>query len=93
MASTPLLLFNGFSYFLFCNCATVFDDCKPDQEETAKAIGNDRQVNSEPEPEPNDSCADEEEEDVASTEHDASEGEVGRRSGTWIKSYSSEVFL
>ncbi|XP_054689741.1 glutamate-rich protein 3 [Grus americana] len=55
----------------------VFDDCKPDQEETAKAIGNDRQVNSEPEPEPNDSCADEEEEDVASTEHDASEAPDG----------------
>ncbi|GAB0193309.1 glutamate-rich protein 3 [Grus japonensis] len=53
----------------------VFDDCKPDQEEMAKAIGNDRQVNSEPEP--NDSCADEEEEDIASTEHDASEEQGG----------------
>ncbi|XP_075615214.1 glutamate-rich protein 3 [Balearica regulorum gibbericeps] len=53
----------------------VFEDCKPDQEEIAKAIGNDHQLNSEPEP--SDSCADEEEDDVASTEHDASEAPDG----------------
>ena len=79
------------SCFLFCNFVIVFEDCKPVQEEIAKAIGNDRHVNSEPEP--SDSHADEEEENVTSTEHGANEGEVGCQSGTWIKSYSSEIFL
>lgn len=69
----------------------VFEDRKPVQKEIAKAIGNDHHVNSDPEP--CDSGADEEERNVTSTEHDASEGEVGCLSGTWIKSYSSEVFL
>jgi len=58
---------------------TVFEDCKPVQKETAKADGDDRHVNSEPEP--IDSCVGEEEENITSTERDANEGEVGRRSG------------
>ncbi|NXC03139.1 ERIC3 protein, partial [Orthonyx spaldingii] len=45
-------------------------DCKPVQEEIVKATGNDHPVNSDPEP--GDSCANEEEKDAASTEHDAS---------------------
>ncbi|XP_076194158.1 uncharacterized protein LOC143160317 [Aptenodytes patagonicus] len=49
----------------------VFEDWKPVQEEIAKAIGNDHHVNSEPEA--SDSCADEEEENVISTECDANE--------------------
>lgn len=77
--------------FLFCNFLIVFEDCKPVQEEREKATGNDHHVNSSPEP--CDSSADEEEENVTSTEHDASEGEAGHLSGTQIKSYSSEVFL
>lgn len=69
----------------------VSEDCKPVQEEIVKAIGNDHHVKSEPEP--SDSCADEEEGNITSTEHDTNEGEIGCRSGTWIKSSSSEVFL
>ncbi|XP_069644484.1 glutamate-rich protein 3 isoform X3 [Haliaeetus albicilla] len=53
----------------------VSEDCKPVQEEIAKAIGNDHHVNSEPEP--SDSCADEEEENITSTEHDANEAPDG----------------
>ncbi|KAM9283145.1 LOW QUALITY PROTEIN: glutamate-rich protein 3 [Morus bassanus] len=53
----------------------VFEDCKPVQEEIAKAIGNDHHVNSEPEA--SGSCADEEEENVTSTEHDANEAPDG----------------
>ncbi|XP_009318944.1 PREDICTED: glutamate-rich protein 3 [Pygoscelis adeliae] len=53
----------------------VFEDCKPVQEEIAKAIGNDHHVNSEPEA--SDSCADEEEENVTSTECDANEAPDG----------------
>ncbi|XP_071666146.1 glutamate-rich protein 3 isoform X3 [Patagioenas fasciata] len=52
-----------------------FEDHKPVQEEIAKAIGNDNHVNSDPEP--CDSGADEEEENVTSTEHDASEAPDG----------------
>ncbi|OPJ76920.1 glutamate-rich protein 3 isoform A [Patagioenas fasciata monilis] len=55
--------------------AGVFEDHKPVQEEIAKAIGNDNHVNSDPEP--CDSGADEEEENVTSTEHDASEAPDG----------------
>lgn len=79
------------SCFLFYNFVIVFEDCKPVQEEIAKAIGNDHHVNSEPEA--SNSRADEKEENVTSTECDANEGEVGCLSGAWIKSYSSEVFL
>lgn len=79
------------SCFLFCNFVIVSEDCKPVQEEIAKAIGNDHHVKSESEL--SDSCADEEEGNITSTEHDANEGEIGCRSGTWIKSSSSEVFL
>lgn len=79
------------SLFLFCNCVIVFEDFKPVQEEIAKVTGNDHHANSEPET--GDSCANEEEENLTSTECDANEGEVGCRPGTWIKFYSSEVFL
>ncbi|XP_063262903.1 glutamate-rich protein 3 isoform X2 [Prinia subflava] len=48
----------------------VFEDCKPVQEEIAKATGNDHPVNSDPEP--GDLCASEEEKNAANTEHDAS---------------------
>ncbi|XP_010076669.1 PREDICTED: glutamate-rich protein 3-like, partial [Pterocles gutturalis] len=51
-------------------------DCKPVQEEIAEATGNDNPVNSEPEP--GDSCANEEEENVASNVmYDASEAAGG----------------
>ncbi|XP_032551830.1 glutamate-rich protein 3 isoform X4 [Chiroxiphia lanceolata] len=53
----------------------VFEDCKPDEEEMAKATGNDHPVNSDPEP--GDSHAGEEAENAASTEHDASEAPDG----------------
>ncbi|XP_064575982.1 glutamate-rich protein 3 isoform X2 [Zonotrichia leucophrys gambelii] len=53
----------------------VFEDCKPVQEETAKATGNDHPVNSDPEP--GDLCANEEEKNAANTEHSAS-GADGR---------------
>lgn len=91
MASTLLLLFNGFSCLLSCNPLLVFDDFKPAQAEMAKAVGNDHHVNSEPEP--GDSHVDEEEEHITSAEHGASEGEVSSPLGTRIKSYSSEVSL
>ncbi|XP_041886944.1 glutamate-rich protein 3 isoform X8 [Corvus kubaryi] len=48
----------------------VSEDCKPVQEEIAKATGNDHPVNSDPEP--GGSCASEEEKNAASTECDAS---------------------
>ncbi|XP_054150542.1 glutamate-rich protein 3 [Melozone crissalis] len=54
----------------------VFEDCKPVQEETAKATGNDHPVNSDPEP--GDLCANEEEKNVANTEHGASGAADGR---------------
>lgn len=79
------------SCFFFCNFVIVFADCQPVQEEIATAVGNDHPVSSEPEP--GDSRAAEEEENRTSTERDASEGEVVCRTGTSIKSYSSEVFL
>ncbi|XP_075365109.1 glutamate-rich protein 3 [Mycteria americana] len=53
----------------------VFEDCKPVQEEIAKTIGNDHPLNSEPEP--SDSRADEEEENVTSTERGANEASDG----------------
>ncbi|KAM6077712.1 glutamate-rich protein 3 isoform 3-T4 [Theristicus caerulescens] len=53
----------------------VFEDCKPVQEEIAKATGNDHHVDSEPEP--SDSHADEEEENITTTEHDANEAPDG----------------
>ncbi|KAM6199906.1 glutamate-rich protein 3 [Sarcoramphus papa] len=61
----------------------VFEDCKPVQEEIAKAVGNDRHVNSEPEP--SDSHADEEEENVTSTEHDANEAQ--RKTSLYRREY------
>ncbi|XP_074401634.1 glutamate-rich protein 3 isoform X3 [Zonotrichia albicollis] len=54
----------------------VFEDCKPVQEETAKATGNDHPVNSDPEP--GDLCANEEEKNAANTEHSASGAADGR---------------
>ncbi|XP_059678213.1 glutamate-rich protein 3 [Gavia stellata] len=76
MTSTPLLLFNGFSFlFLFLNFVIVFEDWQPVQKEIAKAIGNLHPVNSEPEP--SDSCEDEEEENITSTKHDANEAPDG----------------
>ncbi|XP_068263234.1 glutamate-rich protein 3 [Nyctibius grandis] len=51
----------------------VFEDCRPVREEIAKAIGNDHHVDAEP----RDSRADEEEEDVTRTEHDANEAPDG----------------
>ncbi|XP_075277528.1 uncharacterized protein LOC142361431 isoform X4 [Opisthocomus hoazin] len=56
----------------------VFEDCKPVQKETAKADGDDRHVNSEPEP--IDSCVGEEEENITSTERDANEDQRSARS-------------
>ncbi|XP_027550004.1 glutamate-rich protein 3 isoform X4 [Neopelma chrysocephalum] len=53
----------------------VFEDCKSDEEEMAKATGNDHPVNSDPEP--GDSHAGEEAENAASTERDASEAPDG----------------
>ncbi|XP_063201329.1 glutamate-rich protein 3 isoform X4 [Chroicocephalus ridibundus] len=53
----------------------VFEDCKPVQKEIATAIGNDHHVNSEPEP--SDSPAEEEEENVTSTEPAANEAPDG----------------
>ncbi|KAI1236932.1 Glutamate-rich protein 3, partial [Lamprotornis superbus] len=66
-----------------CPCEEgVFEDCKPVQEEIAKASGNDHAVNSDPEP--GDSCANEEEKNAANTECGASGGgsslAEGRRS-------------
>lgn len=90
MASTPFLLFNGFSFLLPVFFVIVSEDCKPLQEEIAKATGNNRPVNSDPEP--GDLCASEEERNAASTGHDASGGKIGCQSGTRIKSYSAEVF-
>lgn len=81
MASTPLLLFNGFSFLLPLFFVIVFADCKPVREEIAKATGNDHPVNSEP----GDLCASEEEKSAANTEHDASGGEIGGQSGTRVK--------
>ncbi|XP_041886939.1 glutamate-rich protein 3 isoform X3 [Corvus kubaryi] len=60
----------------WCEEGGVSEDCKPVQEEIAKATGNDHPVNSDPEP--GGSCASEEEKNAASTECDAS-GD-GRRS-------------
>ncbi|XP_063262902.1 glutamate-rich protein 3 isoform X1 [Prinia subflava] len=54
----------------WCAEGGVFEDCKPVQEEIAKATGNDHPVNSDPEP--GDLCASEEEKNAANTEHDAS---------------------
>ncbi|XP_066181619.1 glutamate-rich protein 3 [Sylvia atricapilla] len=54
----------------WCEEGGVFEDCKPVQEEIAKATGNDHPVNSDPEP--GDLCANEEEKNAANTEHDAS---------------------
>ncbi|XP_051653716.1 glutamate-rich protein 3 isoform X2 [Manacus candei] len=53
----------------------VFEDCKPDEEEMAKATGNDHPVNSDPEP--GDFRAGEEAENAASIEHNASEAPDG----------------
>ncbi|KAM6128698.1 glutamate-rich protein 3 [Phoenicopterus ruber ruber] len=60
--------------------AGVFEDCKPVQEEIAKATGNDHHGNSEPGP--SDSRADEEEENATSTEHDAKEDGAFLAEGT-----------
>ncbi|XP_068879800.1 glutamate-rich protein 3 isoform X4 [Aphelocoma coerulescens] len=54
----------------WCEEGGVSEDCKPVQEEIAKATGNDHPVNSDPEP--GDSCASEEEKNATSTECDAS---------------------
>ncbi|XP_038000907.1 glutamate-rich protein 3 isoform X3 [Motacilla alba alba] len=54
----------------------VFEDCKPVQEEIAKATGNDHPVN----PEPGDLCANEEEKNTANTERGAS----GAPDGTFL---------
>lgn len=89
MASAPLLLFNGFSFTLPAFFLIVFEDCKPVQEEVAKASGNDHPVNSDPEP---DSCANEDEKSPANTEHGASGGKIGCQSGTRIK-LLTEAFL
>ncbi|XP_058698547.1 glutamate-rich protein 3, partial [Poecile atricapillus] len=53
-----------------CEEGGVSEDCKLVQEEIEKTTGNDHPVNSEPEP--GDSCANEEEKSAANTEHDAS---------------------
>ncbi|XP_064285293.1 glutamate-rich protein 3 isoform X3 [Passer domesticus] len=57
----------------WCEEGGVFEDCKPVQEEIAKATGNDHPVNSDPEP--GDLCASEEEKNTANTEHAASEAD------------------
>lgn len=89
MVSTPLLLINGFSFLLPVFFVTVFEDCKPVQEEIAKATGNEHPVSSDPEP--GDLCASEEEKNAANTEHDASGGKIGCQSGTRLK-LLTEVF-
>lgn len=83
MASPPILLFNGFSFLLPVFFVIAFEDCKPVQEEIAKASGNDHAANSDPEP--GDSCVNEEEKNAANTERGASGGEIGCQSGTRIK--------
>lgn len=80
MGSALLLLFNGFSFLLPVFFVIVFEDCKPVQEEIAKATGNDHPVNSDPEP--GDLCANEEEKNAANTEHGASGGKIGCQSET-----------
>ncbi|XP_037260268.1 glutamate-rich protein 3, partial [Falco rusticolus] len=57
------------------NKGIVFEDFKPVQEEIANAIGNDHDVNSEPES--SNSHTDEEEENIPSTECDAAEAPDG----------------
>ncbi|XP_030809367.1 glutamate-rich protein 3 isoform X2 [Camarhynchus parvulus] len=54
----------------WCGEGGVFEECKPVQEEIAKATGSDHAVNSDPEP--GDFCANEEEKNAANTEHGAS---------------------
>lgn len=82
MASTLLLLFNGFSFLLPVFFVIVSEDCKPVQEEIAKTTRKDHPVSSDPEP--SDLCANEEEKNTANTECGASGGKTGRQSETRI---------